>query len=114
MARACNGAWIRSPRRWAARPWLSGPDYGAVSGLGRPAIASRQRFAGVQQALQARQNEGPAAGYGVDELRAVPVHLVGDGQFHRVTVRFELEGRARIAFGFQLRPEFVVPGKHQA
>ena len=59
-------------------------------------MRARQRVAGFQIGLQARHDARPAAGHRLDELGAILVDRMGDGELHDVAIL--REGREKLHF----------------
>ena len=56
----------------------------------------RERLTGFQKAFQARQDQRPAAGDRLEELRVGLVDLVGDGEFDRIGLFLDFIGQMRV------------------
>src|SRR4051812_5102104 len=54
-----------------------------------PAARGFERLPGLEQALEARQDDGPALRHRFDELRAGPRHFVRDGELDHVALLLE-------------------------
>src|SRR5262245_41827775 len=75
----------------------------------RHALSAVGTLAGLEQALQVRQNFRPTARHGLDEFRSALVDLMRDRELGDIAVPLDVEGATRIAFGAQFRHEFVAP-----
>src|SRR5260370_34736484 len=73
-----------------------------VLGSGALGVVPRrvQQLAGLEIALETRQDERPAAADALECLAAGLELVVNDGELHLILLRFELEGNARWRFGF--------------
>src|SRR5437867_9463938 len=76
----------------------------------RQAIGPRQCVAGLEQALEARQDLRPASRHGIDEfICALLLGLMGDRTLHHTALRFDLDRAACIAFRLEIGHELVAP-----
>src|SRR6202000_845861 len=74
----------------------------------------RQRAAGLQQALEVRENLRPTAGDRFNQFRLRPVDLMQDGELHEALHWLDFHRALRIAFGSQFRPELIAPSDDDA
>jgi hypothetical protein len=79
----------------------------------RPVAGCFEGFARFEQTLETGKDQRPAARNRLDELRVGFIHLVEDGELDRLSLWFEFIGQARIAFGVQLRFEFVALSQNE-